>query len=105
MNKYTDFDAWFYEIENYATRAERCYDDYDLYHNIGKFKNLRKWLEAAFYSARLQERYTLEVKLDENGDQIIEFPKELLKSNGWDIGTVVSWHDNGDGSWTIKGKA
>lgn len=103
MNNYKTFDDWFYEIENYATRAERCYDDYDLHHNLNRFKNLRRWLEAAFYSARLQQNYVLTVQ-EQDGEQYLQFPEELIKSQGWDIGTVLSWHDNGDGSWTIKAK-
>lgn len=104
MNNYPTFESWFHELENYATRAERCYDDYDIHHSLDRFKNLRRWLEAAFYAARLQERYVVEVE-GTNEDVYIQFPEELLKSQGWQEGTVLSWHDNGDGSWTIKAKA
>ena len=103
MNNYPTFESWFHEQEGFATRSERCYDDYDIHHSIDRFKNLRKWLEAAFYAARLQQRYVVEV--EGQGDQVyLQFPEELLKSQGWQEGTVLSWHDNGDGSWTIKAK-
>lgn len=103
MNNYPTFESWFHELENYATRAERCYDDYDLHHNLDRFKNLRRWLEAAFYAARLQSRYVVEVE-GQDEDVFIQFPEELLKSQGWQEGTVLSWHDNGDGTWTIRAK-
>ncbi len=104
MNNYKDFESWFHELENYATRAERCYDDYDIHHSLDRFTNLRRWLEAAFYAARLQTSYVVEVE-GQDEDVYIQFPEELLKSQGWQEGTVLSWHDNGDGSWTIKAKA
>ena len=104
MNNYPTFESWFHELENYATRAERCYDDYDIHHSLDRFKNLRRWLEAAFYAARLQERYVVEVE-GQDEDVFIQFPEELLKSQGWQEGTVLSWHDNGDGTWTIRAKA
>jgi hypothetical protein len=61
-------------------------------------------LESAFYASRLQHRYTLQVEGDDD-NVFIQFPDELLKSQGWQEGTVLNWHDNGDGSWTIKVKA
>jgi len=103
VNNYQTFEDWFHELENYATRAERCYDDYDIHHSLDRFKNLRRWLEAAFYAARLQTRYVVEVE-GSGEDVFIKFPEELLKSQGWQEGTVLSWHDNGDGTWTIKAK-
>lgn len=103
MNKYPTFESWFHELEGFATRAERCYDDYDSHKNIGPLKNLRKWLEHAFYAGRLQYRYTLSVEGDDD-NVYIEFPDELIKSQGWQEGTVLNWHDNADGTWTIKVK-
>lgn len=105
MNKYPTFESWFHEPEDHSgTRAERCYEDYELQHNIGPLKNLRQWLEKAFYAGRLQHRYTLSVEGDAE-EMFIQFPDELLKSQGWAEGTVLAWHDNGDGTWTIKAKA
>lgn len=104
MNNYPTFESWFHELENYATRAERCYDDYDIHHSLDRFKNLRRWLEAAFYAARLQTSYMVEVE-GQGDDMFIQFPEELLKSQCWQEGTIIEWIDNGDGSWTIKAKA
>jgi len=101
---YEDFDSWFHELEGFCTRSERCYDDYDVNKNINPLQNLRRWLQAAFYSARLQERYQIDLQEAQNGDLILEFPKELLISNGWEEGTQLEWLDNGNGSWTIKEK-
>lgn len=101
MNNYPTFESWFHEIENYATRAERCYDDYDIHHSIDRFTNLRKWLEAAFYAARMQHSYTLQVEGTDE-EPHITFPEEFLKAQGWQEGTVIEWLDNGDGSWTLK---
>lgn len=103
MNKYPTFESWFHELEGFSTRSERCYDDYESHKHTGPLKNLRKWLEAAFYAGRLQHRYTLQVEGDDD-NVLIQFPDEVLKSQGWQEGTVLNWHDNGDGSWTIKVK-
>ena len=46
--------------------------------------------------------WTLEVQKLEDGDQYIEFPKELMEEVGWEDGDVLKWVDNGDGSWTLK---
>ena len=46
--------------------------------------------------------WTLEVQKLEDGDQYIEFPKELMEEVGWKDGDVLKWIDNGDGSWTLK---
>lgn len=103
MNNYPTFESWFYELENYATRSERCYDDYDLHHHLGKYKNLRKWLEAAFYAGRMQSKYTLTVECY-GEEPYITFPEEFLKAQGWEEGTTIEWIDNQDGSWTLKAK-
>lgn len=103
MNNYPTFESWFHEIENYATRAERCYDDYDVHHSLDRFTNLRKWLEAAFMAARMQRSYTLQVEGTED-DVYITFPEEFLKAQGWEEGTTIEWLDNQDGSWTLKAK-
>ena len=46
--------------------------------------------------------WTLEVQKLEDGDQYLEFPKELMKEVGWKEGDTLKWIDNGDGSWTLK---
>lgn len=41
--------------------------------------------------------YILEVQEDENGDQYIVFPDEVIEDLGWQEGDVLSWdvHSNG----------
>lgn len=97
------FQDWFMEPEGFATRYERCYDDYEAYKHLNPMKNLRRWLEAAFYAGRLQHKYTLQVE-GEDDNLFITFPEEVVKLQGWQEGTVLAWHDNGDGTWTIKAK-
>lgn len=49
--------------------------------------------------------WTIDVKEDpESGDQILEFPDDLMESAGWKEGDVIEWIDNKDGSWTIRKK-
>lgn len=103
MNKYQTFEHWFDELEGFNTRGERCYEEHEVQRNLAPLKNLRKWMEQAFYAGRLQHRYTLQVEGDSE-DMFIQFPDEVLKSQGWQEGTILSWHDNGDGTWTIKAK-
>lgn len=48
-------------------------------------------------------RWTLDVKVDpETGDQILEFPDDLMASAGWKEGDVLEWIDNKNGSWTLR---
>ena len=50
-------------------------------------------------------RWTLDVKEDpETGDQILEFPDDLMESAGWKEGDKIEWIDNKDGSWTLRKK-
>lgn len=35
----------------------------------------------------------VEVKVDANGDYIIEFPDELMKEVGWEIGDTLIWEE------------
>jgi uncharacterized membrane protein (UPF0127 family) len=49
--------------------------------------------------------WTLDVKQDpETGDQILEFPDDLMESAGWKEGDVLEWIDNQNGSWTLRKK-
>jgi hypothetical protein len=101
---YKQFEDWFFEMEGVGSRSERCYDDYDTLKTIEPFANLRRWMEAAFLAGRMENQYILEIEEDGTGDQYITFPPELLAQHGWQDGTTVEWIDNGDGSWTLKGK-
>ena len=51
-----------------------------------------------------QQRWTLDVKEDENGDAVLEFPPDLLEKAGWQEGDVLQWRDLGDGSWSLAKK-
>jgi len=103
LNKYLTFEQWFHEHNGKDACYERCYEDYETFKHLDPMKNLRKWLEAAFYAGRLQHRYTLSVE-GEDENLFITFPEEVVKLQGWQEGTVLAWHDNGDGTWTIKAK-
>lgn len=49
--------------------------------------------------------WTLTVQEDpETGDQILEFPDDLMESAGWKEGDVLEWIDNKNGSWTLRKK-
>ena len=50
------------------------------------------------------KRWSLEVQKLEDGDEYIEFPKEVMEEVGWQEGDVIEWIDNKDGSWTLKKK-
>lgn len=49
--------------------------------------------------------WTLTVQEDpDTGDQILEFPDDLMESAGWKEGDVLEWIDNKNGSWTLRKK-
>lgn len=49
-----------------------------------------------------RKTYTSYIEEDwDTGDFIIPLPLKLLDEQGWGIGTVLDWKDNGDGTWTI----
>lgn len=101
---YPDFNSWFTEQESFATRQERFYSEYESSKQVASDKTLRRWLEAAFYAARIQQSYTLEVQ-GEGEDVFITLPEEVVKNFGWEEGTVVEWNKNLEGtSWTLKEK-
>ena len=41
---------------------------------------------------------------DGSGDQILEFPDDMMKQAGWKEGDTIEWIDNKDGSWTLRKK-
>lgn len=43
-----------------------------------------------------EPKYTVTVELDENGEQVIELPPELLNSLEWDENTQLEWIVEGD---------
>ena len=47
--------------------------------------------------------YKLKVEQNEStGESFIQLPEELLEQVDWEEGDDVQWHDNGDGSFTLK---
>ena len=50
----------------------------------------------------MMKTWTLDVKEDESGEQLIELPEDLLKETGWSEGTQIESVDNKDGSFTMK---
>ena len=50
------------------------------------------------------KRWTLQVEKLEDGDEYIEFPKEVMEEVGWEEGDIIEWIDNKDGSWTLRKK-
>lgn len=49
-------------------------------------------------------RWTIPVQENEQGEQFIEFPDEVLKETSWKEGDSIEWIDNHDGSFTLKKK-
>jgi bifunctional DNA-binding transcriptional regulator/antitoxin component of YhaV-PrlF toxin-antitoxin module len=41
--------------------------------------------------------YILEVQEDENGDQFIVFPDEIMEELGWQEGDLLNWDARGEG--------
>lgn len=41
--------------------------------------------------------YILEVEEDENGEQFLTFPEELMEELGWKEGDILNWDMQGDG--------
>lgn len=47
--------------------------------------------------------WTITVEEDpETGELILPLPAELLAQKDWKDGDMLSWIDNGDGSWTLE---
>jgi hypothetical protein len=46
--------------------------------------------------------YTTKIEQDPSGELYFQIPDDLWLEVGWDIGDVIEWTDNGDGSWTLR---
>ena len=53
---------------------------------------------------KLNNRWVLNVKEDEQGEKLIELPEDLLAEAGWKEGDELIWSDNKDGSWSLNKK-
>jgi len=52
-----------------------------------------------------EKTWVVPVEQDPHSDELlITFPDDLLKKVDWKEGDVIEWHDNGDGTWTLKRK-
>ena len=49
-----------------------------------------------------KDSWVLDVKEDENGDAVLEFPPDLLERAGWQEGDTLQWRDLGDGTWSLS---
>ena len=43
----------------------------------------------------------LPIEYDSDGEVILTFTEEILEELNWQVGDVLNWTDNGDGSWTL----
>jgi hypothetical protein len=50
----------------------------------------------------MTKHWILEVKKDENGEPMIEFPDDFLEETKWNAGDRIQWIDRKDGSWEMK---
>lgn len=41
--------------------------------------------------------YILEIEEDQNGDQFVIFPDEIMEELGWVEGDILEWNMKGDG--------
>ena len=49
------------------------------------------------------DNYTANVVFnEETGDHILTFPPDLIEDVGWEIGDVLKWSDNGDGTFSLR---
>ncbi len=49
--------------------------------------------------------WILNVEQDPDSDDLfLQLPPDLLDATGWQIGDVLDWIDNHDGTWQIKQK-
>lgn len=51
----------------------------------------------------MSKRYTVQIELDENGEECLPFPDELVAELGWQVGDTICWQPEGDG-WVLTKK-
>jgi len=48
------------------------------------------------------KHWTIDVQEDpESGELFLQIPDEALQIAGWDVGDVIEWNDNQDGTWSL----
>lgn len=50
------------------------------------------------------DKFTVEVKENDDGDLYIEFPDQLMEQMGWQEGDTLKWTERPDGSFSINKK-
>jgi hypothetical protein len=50
----------------------------------------------------MSKRYTVRVELDENGEECLPFPEEMIAELGWQVGDTICWRPEGDGWVLVK---
>ena len=50
----------------------------------------------------MSKHYTVQVELDDNGEECLPFPEELVEELGWQVGDVICWRPEGDGWVLVK---
>ena len=48
----------------------------------------------------MSKNYTVRIELDDNGEECLPFPDELLAELGWQPGDTICWRPEGDG-WVL----
>lgn len=56
-HKYPEFDDYFFEIENYGTRFERFYDEFQ-HIDMETARRAIEWMQAAWECARMEKDET-----------------------------------------------
>ena len=60
---------------------------------------LLRWCELT------DKTWTVTLEQDpKTGELILPFTDEMLVDLGWSEGDVLTWHDRGDGSWSLEKK-
>jgi len=52
----------------------------------------------------MKNSYTITLEENEQGELVLPFTEEILKTLGWTEGDILQWHNNNDGSWSITKK-
>lgn len=55
MKKYKEMNDWLFEIENYALRIERLYEELGPFEDIKTYARTLAWLEAAWQCSRMED--------------------------------------------------
>lgn len=46
--------------------------------------------------------WTVPIITDSNGELLIQFPDDMMKETGWDIGDTLIWKQLDNGSWSLE---